>query len=123
MYTCLARAHIQSLKSSWIVHAEAEVEPRLKFKPRLNYGWFHLNLYLTFQNLGQRSIKTGFGDFETWLNSNTGEKYHNLKTRKNTESKIFLNFTQKCIKYALYNNNYNAGFVITVTPITNPIGK
>ena len=22
-----------------------EFEPRLKFKPRLNYGWFHLKLY------------------------------------------------------------------------------
>ena len=37
-----------------------EYEPRLKLKPRLKYGWFHLKLYLIFQDLGRRSIKTGF---------------------------------------------------------------
>ena len=37
-----------------------EFEPRLKFKPRLKYGWFHLKLYLIFQDLGRRSIETGF---------------------------------------------------------------
>ena len=37
-----------------------EFETRLKFKPRLKYGWFHLKLYLTVQDLSRRSIKTGF---------------------------------------------------------------
>ena len=27
-----------------------EFEPRLKFKPRLKYGWFHLKLYSIFQD-------------------------------------------------------------------------
>ena len=27
-----------------------ELEPRLKFKPWLKYGWFHLKLYLNFQD-------------------------------------------------------------------------
>ena len=30
-----------------------EFEPRLKFKPRLKYGWFHLKLYSIFQDLSQ----------------------------------------------------------------------
>ena len=34
-----------------------EFEPRLKFKPRLKYGWFHLKLYSIFQDF---SIETGF---------------------------------------------------------------
>ena len=33
-----------------------EFEPRLIFKPRLNYGWFHLKLYQMFQDLSRRSI-------------------------------------------------------------------
>ena len=37
-----------------------EFEPRFKFKSRLKYGCFHLSLYSFFQDLGQRSIKTGF---------------------------------------------------------------
>ena len=37
-----------------------EAEPRLKFKPRLKYGWFHLKLYSIFQDLSRRLIKTGF---------------------------------------------------------------
>ena len=37
-----------------------EFEPRLKFKPRLKYGWFHLKLYSMFQDLSRRSIETGF---------------------------------------------------------------
>jgi len=37
-----------------------EFERRLKFKPRLKYGWFHLNLYSMFQDLSRRSIETGF---------------------------------------------------------------
>ena len=38
-----------------------EFESRLKFKPRLKYGWFHLKLYSIFQDLYRRSIETGFG--------------------------------------------------------------
>ena len=37
-----------------------EFDPRFKFKSRLKYGWFHLNLYSIFQDLSRRSIKTGF---------------------------------------------------------------
>ena len=37
-----------------------EFERRLKFKLRLKYGWFHLNLYSLFQYLSRRSIETGF---------------------------------------------------------------
>ena len=37
-----------------------EFELRLKFKPRLKYGWFHLKLYSIFQDLSRRSIETGF---------------------------------------------------------------
>ena len=33
-----------------------EFEPRFKFKPRLKYDWFHLELYQMFQDLSQRSI-------------------------------------------------------------------
>ena len=31
-----------------------EFERRFKFKPRLKYGWFHLNLYQMFQDLSWR---------------------------------------------------------------------
>ena len=37
-----------------------EFEPWLEFKPRLKYGWFHLKLYLIFQELSQRLIETSF---------------------------------------------------------------
>ena len=37
-----------------------EFERRLKFKPRLKYGWFHLKLYSMFQDLSRRSIEAGF---------------------------------------------------------------
>ena len=33
-------------------------EPRLKYKPGLKYGWFHLKLYSIFQNLSRGSIET-----------------------------------------------------------------
>ena len=33
-----------------------EFERRFKFKPRLKYGWFHLNLYQMFQDLSRRLI-------------------------------------------------------------------
>ena len=41
-----------------------EFEPRFKFKPGLKYGWFHVKLYLIFQDLSQRSIETGFWHIE-----------------------------------------------------------
>ena len=31
-----------------------------EFEQQLKYGWFHLKLYSIFQDLSQRSIKTGF---------------------------------------------------------------
>ena len=31
-----------------------------EFERRLKYGWFHLKLYLIFQDLSRRSIDTGF---------------------------------------------------------------
>ena len=38
-----------------------EFERRLEFKPRrLKYGWFYLKM---FQDLGRRSIETGFWRF------------------------------------------------------------
>jgi len=45
-------------------HPEAEFkefERRLKFKPQLKYGWFHLKLYhLMFQDLSRCSVETDF---------------------------------------------------------------
>ena len=37
-----------------------EFEPRLKFKLRLKYSWFHLKSCSLFQDLSRRSIETGF---------------------------------------------------------------
>ena len=37
-----------------------EFEPRLKFKPGIECGWFHLKLHYIFQDLSSRSIETGF---------------------------------------------------------------
>ena len=37
-----------------------EFEARLKFKTRLKYGWFHLKLYLMFQDVSRRSIEPDF---------------------------------------------------------------
>ena len=37
-----------------------EFEPRLRFKQRLKYDWFHFKLYSIFQDLSLRSIQTGF---------------------------------------------------------------
>ena len=37
-----------------------EIERRLKLKPWLKYGLFHLKLYSTFQDLSRRSIEAGF---------------------------------------------------------------
>jgi len=33
-----------------------ESERRLKFKPQLKYGWFHLKLYQMFQDFSRRLI-------------------------------------------------------------------
>ena len=35
-----------------------EFERRLKFKPWIKYGWFHLKLYSMFQDLSGRLIET-----------------------------------------------------------------
>ena len=37
-----------------------EIERRLKLKPWLKFGWFHLKLYSMFQDISQRSIETDF---------------------------------------------------------------
>ena len=37
-----------------------EFESRLKFETHLKYCWFRLKLYTMFQDLGRRSIETGF---------------------------------------------------------------
>ena len=37
-----------------------EFERRLKFKPRLKYGRFHLKFYLMLQDLSRCLIETGF---------------------------------------------------------------
>ena len=37
--------------------AEAEFK---EFESWLKYGWFHLKMYLMFQDLSRRSIETGF---------------------------------------------------------------
>ena len=37
-----------------------EFEMRLKFKPWLKFGWFHLKSYIMFQDLSRHSIETGF---------------------------------------------------------------
>ena len=50
-------------KNLEFIFQEAEFKefyPRLKFKPRLKYGWFHLKLYSIFQDLSRRSTETGF---------------------------------------------------------------
>ena len=49
-----------------ILNMKPEAELK-KFESRLKYGWFHLKLYLIFQDLSRRSIKTGFVGFETRL--------------------------------------------------------
>jgi len=48
-----------------------EFEPRLKFKPWLKYGWFHLKSYSMFQDLSQRSIETGLRRRSNSLNSDS----------------------------------------------------
>ena len=45
-----------------------EFEPRLKFKPRLKYGWFHLKLYSIFQDLSRGSLNSDKGIFRHILN-------------------------------------------------------
>ena len=42
----------------------------IRLKLRLKYGWFHVKLYLIFQDLSRRSIKTCFlADLSRGLNS------------------------------------------------------
>ena len=46
-------------KSYLFIHPVAEFkefERRFKFKPRLEYGWFHLKLYQMFQDFSRRLI-------------------------------------------------------------------
>ena len=33
-----------------------EFEPRIKFKPQLKYGWFHLKLYQMLQDLSRSLV-------------------------------------------------------------------
>ena len=61
--TCIVAKHPSSL------FRVKEFDPRLKFKPRLKYGLFHLKLYSIFQDLSRRSIETGFWDLRRGLNS------------------------------------------------------
>ena len=50
-----------SMRKANLSEAEfKESEPRFKFRTRLKYGWFHLNLYSMFQDLSRRLIETGF---------------------------------------------------------------
>ena len=49
--------------------AEKGFKPSFKFKLRLKYGWFHLNLYSIFQDLSRRSLKPVLGDLRHGLNS------------------------------------------------------
>ena len=51
---CLNSTQIYILFSLLIKSSETE------FETRLNYGWLHLKLDSTFQDLSRRSIKTGF---------------------------------------------------------------
>ena len=53
---------VQSVETTfkWPEAEFKEFERRLKIKPRLKYGWFHLKLYQMFQGLSRCSIETGF---------------------------------------------------------------
>ena len=51
---------IKSISSMYTETEFKEFEPWLKFKPRLNYGLFHLKLYSIFQDLSRRLIETCF---------------------------------------------------------------
>ena len=59
--------HLRYLRYYRLEAEFKELEPRLKSKPRLKYGWFHLKLYSTLQYLSRRSIETGFWGFVTRL--------------------------------------------------------
>ena len=60
MYPVLNKLSLYLNFEFWNSETEfKEFERRLKFKPRLKYGWFHLKLYLMFQDLSRRSIETG----------------------------------------------------------------
>ena len=61
-FVCLIKFSVSGMLLK-VNNSEAEFkefELRLKCKPRLKYGWFHLKLYSIFQDLSRRSIKTGF---------------------------------------------------------------
>jgi len=49
--------HIDSYPDLGLRSPEAEFK---EFEPRLKFWWFHLNLYLFFQDLSRRLIETGF---------------------------------------------------------------
>ena len=51
---------LSNYENNWSEVEYKEFEPRLKFKPGLKYGWFHLKLYSIFQDLSRRSIETDF---------------------------------------------------------------
>ena len=45
-----------------------EFKPRLKFKRRLKYGWLHIKLYSSFQDLSRGAqLKPVFGSVKRWL--------------------------------------------------------
>ena len=48
--------HINTNRFTVPVAEFKEFERRFKFKPRFKYGWFHLKLYLMFQDLSRRLI-------------------------------------------------------------------
>ena len=63
LYKCRISYNPSFIFQHTIKSAEAEFkefEPRLKFKTRLKYGWFHYKLYSMFQELSRHSIETGF---------------------------------------------------------------
>jgi len=56
---------LKTTNSNLLIPLQPEVEfkefyPRLKFKPRLKYSWFHLKLYSMFQDLSRCLVETGF---------------------------------------------------------------
>ena len=52
---------IESQTDIYIYETEfKEFEPQFKFETRLKCGWFHLKLYLMFQDLSRLLIETGF---------------------------------------------------------------
>ena len=70
-----------------------EFEPRLKFKQRLKYGWFHWKSYSLFQDLSRRPIETGFlADLRRGsnsLNSDTGGSIILVLSNLNSSNFVF----------------------------------